>query len=58
VLLLNPLAPLLEGLEKTIVYGTMPSLPWISYSAAFALVSLVAGFYFFKKWEPAFAESI
>jgi ABC-type polysaccharide/polyol phosphate export permease len=58
VLLFNPLAPLLEGLQKCIVYRSMPSLPWVSYSAAVALVSLVGGFYFFKKWEPAFAENI
>jgi lipopolysaccharide transport system permease protein len=58
VLLLNPLAPLLEGLEKCIVYREMPSLPWVLYSAVFAVVSLVGGFYFFKKWEPSFAESI
>lgn len=58
LLLLNPLAPLLEGLEKCIVYGAAPDLPWISYSAAFAFVSLIAGFYLFKKWEPSFAESI
>jgi lipopolysaccharide transport system permease protein len=58
VLLLNPIAPLLEGLEKCVVYGGMPSLLWVSYSAAVAAVSLVAGFYFFKRWEPWFAESI
>ncbi len=58
VLLLNPLAPLIEGLEKCIVYGSAPDLPWIAYSAAVALISLVGGFYFFKRWEPAFAESI
>jgi ABC-type polysaccharide/polyol phosphate export permease len=58
VLLLNPLAPILEGFEKSIVYGTAPDLPWISYSAAVALVSLIGGFYFFKKLEPSFAESI
>lgn len=58
VLLLNPLAPLIEGLEKCIVYGVSPSLPWIAYSAVFAIVSLVAGAYLFKKWEPSFAESI
>jgi lipopolysaccharide transport system permease protein len=57
-LLLNPLAPLIEGLEKCIVYETSPSLPWVLYSGAIALASLLAGFYFFKKWEPAFAESI
>ena len=58
LLLLNPLAPLLGGLEKCIVYGRMPSLPWLSYSAAVALISLAAGFHFFKKWEPKFAENI
>ena len=39
VLLLNPLAPLIEGLEKCIVYGSAPDLPWIAYSAAVALIS-------------------
>jgi len=58
VLLLNPLAPILEGLEKCIVYRTMPSVPWTLYSATVAFVSLVGGFYLFKKWEPKFAESI
>lgn len=58
LLLLNPLSPLIEGLEKCIVYGVSPSLPWITYSCVVALSSLVGGFYFFKKWEPAFAESI
>jgi lipopolysaccharide transport system permease protein len=58
LLLLNPLAPLIEGLEKCIVYGTAPDLPWVAYSCVVALVSLVGGFYFFKRWEPAFAESI
>jgi ABC-type polysaccharide/polyol phosphate export permease len=58
ILLLNPLAPILEGFEKCIVYRTPPNLPWTLYSAAFALASLVIGFYFFKRWEPAFAERI
>jgi lipopolysaccharide transport system permease protein len=58
VLLLNPLAPLLEGLEKCIVYRSMPDLSWILYSATIALACLIGGFYLFKKWEPAFAENI
>jgi len=58
LLMLNPLSPLIEGLEKCIVYGTSPDVPWVAYSSFIALFSLVAGFYFFKKWEPAFAESI
>ena len=58
LLLLNPLAPLIEGLSKCIVYGVSPNLPWVAYSGAVALISLLGGFYFFKRWEPAFAESI
>jgi len=58
LLLLNPVAPLIEGLEKCIVYGSSPSLGWVGYSAAVALFSLVAGYSLFKRWEPAFAESI
>lgn len=58
LLMLNPLAPLIEGLEKCIVYRSAPNYLWILYSGAVALVSLGAGFYFFKRWEPAFAERI
>jgi len=57
-LLLNPLAPLIDGLEKCIVLGVSPQVPWVAYSGVFALVSLAGGFWLFKRWEPAFAESI
>ena len=58
LLLLNPLAPLVEGLEKCIVYHRAPSPLWLSYSMAIAALSLFGGFYVFKRWEPSFAESI
>jgi lipopolysaccharide transport system permease protein len=58
VLLLNPVAPLIEGMEKCIVYGVSPDLTWVAYSGAVALFSLLAGYSLFKRWEPAFAESI
>jgi lipopolysaccharide transport system permease protein len=58
LLMLNPLAPLIEGFDRCIVYGRAPDLPWLAYSSAVAFVSLVLGFYLFKRWEPAFAESI
>lgn len=57
-LLVNPLAAPIEGLEKCIVYRSAPDLHWLAYSAAFAAISLLGGFYLFKKWEPMFAESI
>jgi len=58
LLLLNPLAPLIEGLERAAVYHEMPDLFWVSYSFAVATISLIGGFYLFKKWEPGFAENI
>ena len=58
LLYLNPLTPIIEGLDRVIVYHEMPNLFWMTYSAAFAAVSLVGGFYLFKKWEPGFAENI
>lgn len=58
VLNLNPLASLIEGIEKCVVYHESPNLMWVSYSALVATASLVGGFYLFKKWEPGFAESI
>jgi ABC-type polysaccharide/polyol phosphate export permease len=56
--MLNPPGPLMEGMEKSIVYGSESSLTWVAQIGAVALLSLLAGLYFFKKWEPAFAESI
>jgi lipopolysaccharide transport system permease protein len=58
VLLLNPLAPILEGLNCAIVLGTSPNLAWILYSTMFALCILPVALKAFKSLEPRFAESI
>jgi lipopolysaccharide transport system permease protein len=57
-LMLNPMAPILEGLSACIVRHQPPDLPWLSYSLAFGLTSLLGGYVFFKHLEPVFAESI
>jgi ABC-type polysaccharide/polyol phosphate export permease len=57
-LLLNPIAPLLEGLSTCIVQHQGPDLYWFSYSLAFSVLAFVCGFSLFKHLEPAFAESI
>lgn len=57
-LLINPAAPLLEGMSDCVAHQQWPELSWLAYSLAFALVTLVAGYAFFKHLEPAFAESI
>jgi len=57
-LLLNPVAPILEGLSACITRQQRPDLPWLAYSVGFAVVSLFGGYVFFKHLEPSFAESI
>ncbi|HWF92099.1 MAG TPA: ABC transporter permease [Terriglobales bacterium] len=56
-LLLNPIAPLLEGFSS-IVYGRAPDWNWLIYSVAFALFTLIFAYFLFKKIEPEFAQSI
>jgi lipopolysaccharide transport system permease protein len=57
-LMLNPAAPLLEGMNACIVHHRAPDPLWISYSIAFSLAAFFSGFVLFKHLEPAFAESI
>jgi ABC-type polysaccharide/polyol phosphate export permease len=57
-LLLNPVAPILEGLVAAIVGHTSPDLPWVLYSGATAAAGLAASLTLFKWMEPYFAESI
>jgi lipopolysaccharide transport system permease protein len=57
-LLLNPVAPILEGLRACVVGGEPPALRWIAYSLTFGISLLLGGYMFFKHLEPAFAESI
>jgi ABC-type polysaccharide/polyol phosphate export permease len=58
LLLLNPVAPVLEGLNAAIVRQVSPSLPWLGYSASVAVIGCALGVAFFKRLEPYFAESV
>jgi len=58
VLMLNPVAPLLEGFASVLVAHSAPSLPWLAYSVTVSLGTLGAALYLFHKLEPHFAESI
>lgn len=57
-LLLNPAAPILEGISDCVTRHQSPELSWFAYSLAFALMTFLGGYFFFKHLEPAFAESI
>lgn len=57
-LLLNPVAPLLDGLSTCIARHGSPDVHWYLYSLVFSLAAFLGGFLLFKHLEPAFAESI
>jgi homopolymeric O-antigen transport system permease protein len=58
ILMLNPVAPILEGLNACIVLHESPQIEWILYSIAVGSLGLIISYLFFKKVEPQFAESI
>jgi ABC-type polysaccharide/polyol phosphate export permease len=58
VLMLNPIAPILEGFRNVVVLHTPPPLDWLSYSAGVSVVTLVIALSVFHKLDPYFAESV
>jgi len=57
-LMLNPLAPLLEGFARVVVWHAAPPLWWLGYSGAWAIGTLTGAVYVFQRLEPYFAESV
>lgn len=55
-LLLNPVAPLLEGLSAAVVHGESPQLGWIAYAAAVALGLFALGWAVFARLEGMIAD--
>jgi lipopolysaccharide transport system permease protein len=58
LLMLNPVAPVLEGLNSSVVLGHQPDLMWVGYSAAVAVVLGTVAVLSFRRLEPRFAESV
>jgi len=58
LLLLNPVAPVLEGLDAVIVGGHAPDPLWTGYAAGWALLLLIVTPAIFLRLEPRFAESV
>jgi ABC-type polysaccharide/polyol phosphate export permease len=58
LLMLNPIAPLLEGLNASVVLGQQPDLPWVGYSTVMAFLVAWVGVSLFRSLEPRFAESV
>lgn len=58
LLLLNPVAPVLEGLDAVIVGGRAPDPLWTGYAAGWAVLLLIVTPAIFLRLEPKFAESV
>ena len=58
LVLLNPVAPILEGFNSCIVLHQAPRGIWIFYSAMVSVLGLYLAMIFFKKLESKFAEKI
>jgi ABC-type polysaccharide/polyol phosphate export permease len=58
VLMINPIAPILESLNNVIVLQQPPPLDWLGYSFGLSAALCVVSLVFFRKVEPYFAESI
>ncbi len=56
--LLNPMAPLLEGLYAAVVVGRAPDLAWVAYSAVVTVTITIAAWLLFRRLEPTFADNI
>jgi lipopolysaccharide transport system permease protein len=58
LLLVNPVAPILEAMSAVVIgQGGLP-FAWLVYSALLSLAILGGSLLFFEKLEPLFAESI
>ena len=58
ILMLNPVAPILEGLNNCIVLHKPPEGYWILYTTLISVLSYYLAYIFFKNLESKFAESI
>ncbi len=55
---LNPMVNILELFRYTFLYQQWPTLRTFGYSAASAIISLAAGYWFFRKVSPKFVREI
>jgi lipopolysaccharide transport system permease protein len=58
VLLLNPVAPILEGISAVVIHQERFQFFWLLYSAVVSVAIFAGSVVFFAKLEPLFAERI
>ena len=57
-ILLNPVAPILEGLRSAVVLNQAPDPGWLLYSAVVSVLAFLGGWKLFHVLEPAFADRV
>jgi len=58
ILLLNPIAGILEDINNVVVLHQPPNYPWLTYYAIFAIFGFLISWYIFHQSEYKFAENI
>lgn len=58
IIMLNPMARVIDMMRSTVIYETLPSLPSMLYLATFSVGMLVIGMFIFKKYEWRLAEEV
>jgi ABC-type polysaccharide/polyol phosphate export permease len=58
ILMLNPIASVLDGLDATVVRVHQPDFVWLSYGVVVAGLLFWLSVVFFRRLEPRFAESV
>jgi len=58
LLLLNPMAQIIQMAHNATLYGTLPTLADLSYTIMFCCSTLAVGLVTFHKLEPRLAEEI
>jgi lipopolysaccharide transport system permease protein len=56
--LLNPMAALIDGYRRIILYGTTPQWQYLLPGVALSVIIFFGGYLFFKRMEPVFADII
>lgn len=57
-ILLNPIAPLLEGLRSAIVLQSPPDFGWLAYSGIVSITLFAGSWHLFRRLESTFADYI
>lgn len=56
--MLNPMVSIMDAYRKVALQGETPMWNYLGLSAAVSIIIMIAGYWMFKKLEPAFAETI